>query len=733
MTSPVRSSVFSLLPARSHLLRGFLLAALLSLAFLAATAYTSAATLLSRVSETDVMRAASGGAWSGQIGREIAYFVVAQIVLHLALAAFAWVLACASAIIFPTAREKFVRIVLGWFCLLAGATLVYNALWFPRTLLGAYYHDALTPSVGPLAIGQVLYLGVLTAAVITVASAAAVAMKRSQSIAWRRALTIGLPIAAFGLGSAIWASERSGGISSADQARPNVIILGIDSLRLEQLKRFGGTGVTPNLDRFLAEADVVKETTTPAARTFSSWVAILTGRSPTVTGARFNLADRRIVAANPTLADVLRGSGYRTIYSTDEVRYANIDASYGFDQVVTPPIGASDFLIGTYNELPLASVVINTRLGQLLFPFSYGNRGVATMFQPRTYLSRVDREVSFDGPTLFIAHLTASHWPYYTSETPFGVSQQQHADDRPMYRIGLQTADSMFGQMVALLRGKGALDNAIVVVLSDHGEALGLPSDAFFKQTSVVEGMRAPLKVVDFGHGQSVLSPSQYHVLLSFRAFGQKPAFAASGRDLAAASTVEDIAPTILDLLRMPGDPLSVTGKSLAPALRSEPGAARSVATDRIRFTETDLKVLPNPNGGVDEVATAKQNAMFFEVDPQTARLHIRTRYAPLAIAYKERAAFTKDHLLAAMPAGPDAHQYLFFDLATGSGRLLMGRPGDESAEAQRLWDAMVDHYGNELKPAVSITPADWPRIEKEWGEFLATRTAAATVAVASH
>ena len=33
----------------------------------------------------------------------------------------------------------------------------------------------------------------------------------------------------------------------------------------------------------------------------------------------------------------------------------------------------------------------------------------------------------------------------------------------------------MFGAVVAMLERKGALDNAIVVVLSDHGEALALP------------------------------------------------------------------------------------------------------------------------------------------------------------------------------------------------------------------------------------------------------------------
>ena len=527
------------------------------------------------------------------------------------------------------------------------------------------------------------------------------------------------------LGTFGFLAERIHFTASAhsDSRRPNVILLGIDSLRLDQLKRFGGTsGNTTHIDRFIEQADVVKDTSTPMARTFGSWVAILTGRSPPTTGARNNLTPRDAVAANPTLADVLRKSGYRTIYSTDEVRFANIDQSYGFDKVVTPPIGASDFILGTYNELPLASVVINTRLGQLLFPFSYGNRGAAQVFEPKTYLARLDRELEFDGPTFLIVHLTAAHWPYYTAETPFGVSVKKHPDDRPMYRVGLRTADSMFDQVVSMLRRKGALENSIVVVLSDHGEAMTLPNDAIVKNGAFVEGLGAPLKVLDVGHGQSVLSPTQYKVLLAFKSFGHESDFSAASRDLPVTATVEDIAPTLLELLRIPGDPLNSNGRSLAQLLRSPNSTSTYSGPERIRFTETDLSVIPDVNGEVDEVGTAKANSKFFGIDPATSRMHIRERMIPLVRAYKERAAFTSQHLLAAMPAGPDAHQYVYFDVATGNGKLLLARPGPELPDGQRLWDAMAMHFAGELRPPTRTTMNDWPAIGEAWRDYFINR-----------
>ena len=98
-------------------------------------------------------------------------------------------------------------------------------------------------------------------------------------------------------------------------------------------------------------------------------------------------------------------------------------------------------------------------------------------------------------------------------------------------------------------------------------------------------------------------------------------------------------------------------------------------------------------------------------------------------MAYKERAAFTKDQLLAAMPAGPYAHEYIFIDFPKKHGRLLMERPGDDEPDAQRLWDAMSDHYKGELRTPIATTPADWERIAREWENFLLDRNRAQPVA----
>ena len=713
--------------------RGFLIATFLSLLFLASTAYTSVVTLMDRIQSTDVMKAVSGDMWSAKIAGQMAYFGLAQVLLHVAMGASAWLLARSSVEIWPANRAKFGRIIVGWFCVLAAATLAYNALWYPRTFFGAHYYDLMVVEAGPFHLGQWIYGSALIAAAATLLAGGVLYLKRMHS-AHRRRWAIGIAsIAALAVASLLVDYFNLAARRHPAAGKPNVILLGIDSLRLDELSRFGGkTGNTAQIDRFLADADIVKDASTPMARTFGSWVAILTGRSPPVTGARNNLTLRDAVTANPTIADVLRTAGYRTIYSTDEVRFANIDESYGFDEVITPPIGASDFIIGTYNELPLASVVINTRLGQLLFPFSYGNRGAAQVFEPKTYLSRLDRELEFDRPTFLIVHLTAAHWPYYTSETPFGMAVKKYPEDRPMYRIGLRTADSMFDQVVSILQRKGAFEHAIVVVLSDHGEAMMLPNDAIVKNGAFVQGLGAPLKVLDVGHGQSVLSPTQYKILLGFKYFGNDPLFATDGRDLPFAATAEDIAPTLLDLLGIAGNPLASSGQSIASLLRSSHSVATLTSPERIRFTETDLAVIPDVKGEVDEVGTARANSKFFGIDPATTRMHIRENMIPLARAFKERAAFTSSELLAAVPAGPDAHQYVRFEISTGNGKLLLGRPNADDPEGQRLWDALQQQYPGELKPPTRVMIQDWPAIAEAWKNYFVDKRAAVAMSPAT-
>ena len=54
----------------------------------------------------------------------------------------------------------------------------------------------------------------------------------------------------------------------------------------------------------------------------------------------------------------------------------------------------------------------------------------------------------------------------------------------------------------------------------------------------------------------------------------------------------------------------------------------------------------------MDEIETAKENSKFFQVSSETGRMSVRENLMPLALAYKERAAFTDTLLLGGAPGG---------------------------------------------------------------------------------
>ena len=91
MSDTTDSTTAQWFPPRRDLLLGWLLGVFMAIVFLALTAYQTAATLLARVAQTDVMKAATDSAWSGRVSLEIAWFLAAVVMLHVAMGTMAWV------------------------------------------------------------------------------------------------------------------------------------------------------------------------------------------------------------------------------------------------------------------------------------------------------------------------------------------------------------------------------------------------------------------------------------------------------------------------------------------------------------------------------------------------------------------------------------------------------------------------------------------------------------------
>ncbi len=173
----------------------------------------------------------------------------------------------------------------------------------------------------------------------------------------------------------------------ATASKPNIIIIGVDAVRPDFLGFFGSDNKTPYFDNFLNQSTVFSESLTPLARTYPTWVSILTGQYPKKNGIRLDLAEHITFDLHETLPAILQRAGYQTLYATDETRFSNIDQRFGFDKTITPPIGFNDFLLGSLNDFPVSNLLVNTFLGRYLFPYSYANRAAYITYNPTTFLN----------------------------------------------------------------------------------------------------------------------------------------------------------------------------------------------------------------------------------------------------------------------------------------------------------------------------------------------------------
>jgi hypothetical protein len=581
----------------------------------------------------------------------------------------------------PPARRGW--LVAGWFIWLVGLAAAANVIRHPSS---RFAH--------PESIFLAELAGVRVATLMFAATALLLSFLLVRAT---RNLRLPAPVPAIGIGAAAVAllAGIALPLATAESSRqelvaesPHVVVIGLDSLRADLTESRSGASVTPHLDAWLADAHRFRDATTPLARTYGSWVSILTGRHPVATNARYNLMPRDLVRDGITIADALRARGYRTIYATDEVRFANIDQSFGFDQLVTPPIGAGDFLLGYAGDMPLVNLLASTAAGKWAFPANHANRAAHATYRPADFVARLDSEIAVDRPTFLTIHLTVSHWPYNWTGLPRPTTPQQF---RPAYRHAVEEADRQFQQVFDVLERKGILENAVVVVLSDHGEALGNENDSMLRKTGTHREVWDSL----WGHGTSVMSPHQYSVLLAMRGFG-RARLPGTPSIYEWPVSLEDVRPTLEEFVtgRMPD---GVDGLSLLPYMRASDKAAS--LTSRVRFTETDFNTPSTLAGRYEASGIIDEAAVYYELDADSGWMQLRREKLPILLARKQRAAISAGHLLAAIPdRNGRSLKMLFSSRQEPLPVTLTGTPDPARyPEAARLWAALQARFPGEL------------------------------------
>lgn len=666
----------------------------ISLLYLGALILRSLADLLLANQNAKVMNSVSlGDLFSGHLGRELLTYILTIFLLYLLPGIIAWFTALAIARRHHFGNTAMFGLGLGMWGILVLWSVVENTLQYPnsthamQTLLQYPDMAIVLRIVLPL-----ITIGIFAVAIIPKLSAIGRQYNMPSLVFFSGIFIIAsLPFTA---------QKDVPHHPSHNPKRPNIILIGIDSLRPDYLNHsFNNQNVTPTILNFLQNSLVFERTYTPLARTFPAWVSILTGLYPLHHGGRTNLISPDNLKSFETLPEKLKGIGYTTAYITDEKRFSNLDESFGFDHVLGPSIGAADFVLGNVNDFPLSNLIVNTRLGSFLFPYNHANRAAWKTYKPETFSILIKRFLSShrEGPLFLATHFCLPHWPYMdASGAQSSFVHNTHADlaDRNLIRQYINTvhgAEIQVSKLLTNLKDMGFLENAIVVLLSDHGEGF----DYLDQKTIPHEVTR--LSGTDRGHGTNVLSEAQYRVVLAMRGYGLQRL---PQHHIHTPVSLVDVAPTIVNLLDQPFDSKAYDGVSLL-SLANE----SSLLPQRPIFLETGFTIPAMLDGNLTAETAFEQGFEFYDIRRDNGRLEIKHDQLQKIVADKQRAVILGDWKLAVIVQQDSKFAMLLSNLESNQ---WITNPEIIRSHAMfpQLFKALKAFYGEELPLIAQKTPA---------------------------
>ncbi|QDU67844.1 sulfatase [Engelhardtia mirabilis] len=338
------------------------------------------------------------------------------------------------------------------------------------------------------------------------------------------------------------ASPRLLPTEPTEDARPNVLVISLDTVRADRLGSYGGDPRLSGSFDTLAESSVLfADAWSTAPYTLPAHMSLFSGQYPSVHGVQ-RPSLRRDRQRTPMLAELLAERGYRT-------------AAFTGGAMLLPVFG---FAAGfeRYGVLDPWFHEESERVQVLLDAFpGFGPRAEAA-----SGIGAIEAQLDlFEGePWLLFLHTYAAHEfdPPAKHLAAIDALAGLPADDpdirlylangqpppppirerlMQLYDGGVRHADELVGVLMELLRERGEFDNTIVVVLSDHGKEIG--------EHGVV------------GHGHT-LYEELVEVPLLIHAPGLAPAVSNSPAQLV------DVLPSLCGLLGI-GVPAGVQGRDL--------------------------------------------------------------------------------------------------------------------------------------------------------------------------
>jgi choline-sulfatase len=287
-------------------------------------------------------------------------------------------------------------------------------------------------------------------------------------------------------------------VDSLAAAKPNIVLITLDSTRADRMGFLGARiGLTPNLDGIAHQGLVFAHAYAQAPVTVASAATVLTGVYPqTHRASEFAVP---LATSLPYLPDLLRSSGYRT-------------AAF------------------------VGSILLDPRNG----PFQGYDRGFevydAGFHQPQRGESRF-QSVERRGNDVVER---ATNWLTGNKQRPFFLWIHLHDPHAPYgtsYDHAVAANDAAVGKLFSVLRRQSLYDDALIVIVSSHGESLS-------------------------AHGEETHGVFLYDETVHVPLILKLPKNQMAGKQIGNRARLLDIAPTVLTEAGIP-IPAQMQGQSL--------------------------------------------------------------------------------------------------------------------------------------------------------------------------
>ncbi len=423
-------------------------------------------------------------------------------------------------------------------------------------------------------------------------------------------------------GSSVAAGARYKSYLPEGGSRMNVILVIIDSLRRDHVGAYGNRWIkTPNLDALAKESLVFSRPYPESLPTICARRAIHTGTRTwpfrdwhPVKGDEFMpYGWQPVPEGQVMLSEILQKQGFYTSIITDTLHLfrASYDFQRGFDAFnyirgnerdAYRPIMSADPERVRRNIVPGNDAHMREKVRQYVANTGF-RKSEADWFSPMVFSSAATylRQIRKSQPFFLLVDSFDVHEPWdppqryidlygdpdYRGPNPIvpnysdasWLTDGQLERMRNLYAAEITMMDRWFGHFMNTAHDLGVLDDSILIVLSDHGVALGEHNDTGKPFWALWPEMTDTVFFIRHPEGKGAGERSDYY------------------------ASTHDVAPTILSLLGIE-IPSQMNGTDLSPILQGEEPRQRrthfSLGYNNYAWTRDDRYVMFSTNTGSD-------------------------------------------------------------------------------------------------------------------------------------